>query len=97
MRKLTTVLLFLLIFLGGCTEQKEKKMNLLFIWTDQQRFDTMKAYGNDRIKAPNLDKLAEKSVVFKNAYVTQPVCTPSRSSVMTGFYPHTCSPLLPFL
>lgn len=89
MRKLTTVLLFLLIFLGGCTEQKEKKMNLLFIWTDQQRFDTMKAYGNDRIKAPNLDKLAEKSVVFKNAYVTQPVCTPSRSSVMTGFYPHT--------
>lgn len=66
-----------------------KKPNLLFIWTDQQRADTMAVYGNKAIITPNLNRLAEQSFVFKKAYVTQPVCTPSRSSVMTGLYPHT--------
>jgi len=91
MRILSIVILFSVVSACGNAQKKEekKKMNILFIWTDQQRFDTMKAYGNDKIKAPNLHKLAEKSIVFKKAYVTQPVCTPSRSSVMTGLYPHT--------
>lgn len=91
MRKLTIAILLLSLALGACVRKSEEKQktNLLFIWTDQQRFDTMKAYGNDLIKAPNLDKLAASSVVFKRAYVTQPVCTPSRSTVMTGLYPHT--------
>jgi len=65
------------------------KPNLLFIWTDEQRPDTMAVYGNARIHAPNLNRLAGESVVFKHAYVTQPVCTPSRSSVLTGLWPHT--------
>ncbi|MHC4521089.1 MAG: sulfatase-like hydrolase/transferase, partial [Planctomycetota bacterium] len=38
----------------------------------------MAAYGNHRIHAPNLNRLARESVVFRNAYVTQPVCTPNR-------------------
>ena len=68
---------------------KTRKPNLLFIWTDEQRADTMAVYGNKKIRVPNLNKLASESVVFKKAYVTQPVCTPSRSSVMTGLWPHT--------
>jgi len=63
--------------------------NLLFIFTDEQRYDTMGAYGNRRIETPNLDRLASQSVVFERAYVTQSVCTPSRSSIMTGLYPHS--------
>ena len=63
--------------------------NLLFIITDQQRFDTLRCYGNEWIQTPNLDALADKSFVFENAYVTQPVCTPARSSLLTGLYPHT--------
>jgi arylsulfatase A-like enzyme len=63
--------------------------NLLFIFTDEQRYDTMSAYGNRRIEMPNLDRLASESVLFERAYVTQPVCTPSRSTIMTGLYPHT--------
>ena len=66
-----------------------RKPNLLFIWTDQQRADTMAVYGNTKIHAPNLNKLAAESVVFERAYVTQPVCTPNRSAVMTGLWPHT--------
>jgi len=66
-----------------------RKPNLLFLWTDEQRADTMAAYGNRRIHARNLNRLADQSTVFRNAYVTQPVCTPNRAAVMTGLWPHT--------
>jgi arylsulfatase A-like enzyme len=68
--------------------QRKDKPNLLFIWTDQQRPDTMAVYGNSKIHAPNLNRFASESTVFQRQYVTQPVCTPSRSSVMTGLWPH---------
>jgi len=64
------------------------KPNLLFLWTDQQRADTMAAYGNTSFHVPAMNRLASQSVVFDRAYVTQPVCTPSRSAVMTGLWPH---------
>src|SRR5688572_14320981 len=74
--------------LRGANARKSKP-NLVFLWTDQQRADTFKAYdARTRVQAPNLDQLASQSVVFENASVTQPVCTPSRSSVMTGLWPH---------
>ncbi len=66
-----------------------KKPNLLFLYTDEQRFDTLAAYGNDQIEMPNLNRFAEKATVFDECYVTQPVCTPSRSTLLTGLYPHT--------
>ncbi|MFP4510921.1 MAG: sulfatase [Spirochaetaceae bacterium] len=62
--------------------------NLLFIYTDEQRFDTLAAYGNSTIRMPAVNALAEDSHVFLKTYVTQPVCTPSRSSLMTGLWPH---------
>jgi len=81
--------------IAGCSlsfagsKGKRQKANLLFIWTDEQRADTMAAYGNTKIHAPNLNKLASESFVFKRTYITQPVCSPSRGSVMTGLWPHT--------
>ena len=63
--------------------------NLLFIFTDEQRADTMAAYGNPHVNTPHLDGLADQSVLFERAYVTQSVCTPSRSTIMSGLYPHT--------
>ena len=64
--------------------------NLLFLFTDEQRADTMAAYGNTRIHTPNLDRLAARSTVLLRAYATQPVCTPSRATILTGLYPHAC-------
>lgn len=63
-------------------------MNLLFLFTDEQRRDTLSCYGNDFVQMPNLNGLAAQSCVFENAHCTNPVCTPSRGSLMTGLYPH---------
>lgn len=57
--------------------------------TDQQRTDTMGAYGNHWIQSPWQDRLAGESFLFENAYCTQAVCTPARGSLMTGLYPHS--------
>src|SRR5438067_12267688 len=63
--------------------------NILFLWTDEQRPDTIGAYGSPRISTPNLDRLAQGAVLFEQAYCAQPVCTPSRGTVLAGLYPHT--------
>jgi arylsulfatase A-like enzyme len=65
-----------------------RKPNLIIFLPDQQRADTITCYGGKKVHAPNLNKLASESVVFERAYVTHPVCTPSRSSLMTGTWPH---------
>ena len=65
-----------------------RKPNLIVFLPDQQRADTLACYGGKKVHAPNLNKLALESVVFERAYVTHPVCTPSRSSLMTGTWPH---------
>src|ERR1043166_5874486 len=65
-----------------------RKPNLVLFLPDQQRADTIACYGGVKVHAPNLNKLASESVVFEGAYVTHPVCTPSRSSLMTGTWPH---------
>ena len=66
----------------------QRKPNLVFFLPDQQRADTIACYGGVKVHAPNLNKLASESVVFERTYVTHPVCTPSRSSLMTGTWPH---------
>jgi arylsulfatase A-like enzyme len=65
-----------------------ERPNILFVLTDQQRLDSMAAYGNRWIDTPHMDALAARSVIFENTYCTQPVCTPARASVLTGLYPH---------
>lgn len=66
-----------------------KRCNLLFIMTDEQRFDAV-GYQNPCVKTPNLDALAEESVVFDYAYTTNPSCIPARAAIFTGRYPSQC-------
>jgi arylsulfatase len=63
-----------------------ERPNVLLICTDQQRFDMIGAAGNPAVSTPHLDRLAEQGVVFENCYVQNPVCAPSRASLMTGQY-----------
>ena len=67
----------------------ENRPNLLFLFSDQQRYDTLACYGNEQIQMPNLNRLAAQSVVFDHVHCTQALCTPSRGSLMTGLWPHT--------
>lgn len=65
----------------------EKKPNILWIMTDQQSANMLSCTGNQWVSTPNLDALAEESVRFDNNYCTNPVCCPSRFSLLTGMYP----------
>jgi arylsulfatase len=63
--------------------------NILWICTDQQRHDTIRALGNGHIRTPNLDRLVAEGVAFTRAYCQSPICTPSRASFLSGRYPST--------
>jgi len=65
------------------------KPNILWLCTDQQRFDTIRALGNSRINSPNIDQLVADGTTFTNAFCQSPVCSPSRASFLTGRYPRT--------
>jgi len=65
-----------------------KKPNILWIMSDQHNANCFSFAGRN-VKTPNLDKLAEKGVVFTRAYCNNPICAPSRISFITGQYPRT--------
>lgn len=63
--------------------------NVLWICTDQQRYDTIASLGNPLVRTPHIDGLVRDGVAFTQAYCQSPVCTPSRASFLTGRYPRT--------
>jgi arylsulfatase len=65
----------------------KSRPNILWICTDQQRFDTIGALGNPFVSTPNIDRLVAEGTVFTTAYCQSPICTPSRGSFLTGMYP----------
>ncbi len=67
--------------------QQATPPNILWICSDQQRFDTIHALGNSLIKTPNIDKLIEEGTCFTETFCQSPVCSPSRASFLTGRYP----------
>ena len=64
-----------------------RRPNILWYCTDQQRFDTIGALGNPHVMTRTLDALVQQGVAFTHAFCQSPICTPSRSSFMTGMYP----------
>ncbi len=78
-----------LVFLG-CQHKTSEKIatvkapNILIIHADEHRIDCMGAYGNKDVQTPNLDLLAKEGVIYQNPYVSLPVCTPSRYSLLSG-------------
>ena len=65
----------------------ETTPNILFLMTDQQRWDAMGCSG-DWVQTPNLDRIASEGIRFTNCVTTSPVCIPTRLSLATGLYPH---------
>ena len=69
-------------------KKKPDSPNMLFIFTDQQTMNAMSAYGNPYIHTPNMDALAVAGIRFTQSYCSSPEGSPSRSSLITGMYPH---------
>jgi len=65
---------------------KHPPPNIVFLFSDQQRWDTLGCYGQPLDVTPNLDRLAREGVLFENVFTCQPVCGPARSCLMTGKY-----------
>jgi choline-sulfatase len=66
----------------------QKRPNVLLLMSDQHKRSCLGISGDRVAKTPNLDALGSGSVRFSNAYCTNPVCTPSRASIMTGLFSH---------
>ncbi len=69
-------------------QKKDKKMNIVFIMTDDHTTQALSAYDNRLISTPNLDRLANEGIKFNNCFVTNAVCGPSRATILTGKYNH---------
>lgn len=92
---LVSIVLLGLLSVTNCYSQNNKqavttkKPNIIFIVTDDQRWDAMGFAGNKIIQTPYMDKLASSGIYFKNAFVTTPICAASRASLFTGLYQRT--------
>ena len=69
-------------------KKKSDKPNILFIITDQLTINGISTYGNPYVQTPNMDALASAGIRFTQSYCSSPNCSPSRSSLITGMYPH---------
>ena len=80
-------LLFLILFLGygACDQQQEQRPNILWITIEDWSPD-LSCYGTKGIATPHVDKLASQGVRYETAFTTSPVCSTSRSAMMTGFH-----------
>ncbi|MCY1719023.1 family 78 glycoside hydrolase catalytic domain [Prolixibacteraceae bacterium Z1-6] len=98
MKTKLTLSLLLFVFLAANIQkangQKKSKTaqtkpNIIFILTDDQRWSALGYAGNPIANTPQMDKLAESGTYFKNAIVTTPICSASRSSIFTGLHERT--------
>jgi alpha-L-rhamnosidase len=69
--------------------KENKKPNIIFILTDDHRWDVMGYAGNKIIRTPQMDRLASEGTWFRNAFVTTPISAASRASILTGMYERT--------
>ena len=67
----------------------KERPNIVLIMTDTQGVNVVGCYGRPEMKTPNIDRLASEGILFDRAYTCCPVCSPARSSIFTGNYPHT--------
>lgn len=77
------------LFLPLLLLAQEQRPNIIFILTDDHRFDALGVAGNAIIQTPQLDALANTGIYFKNAFSTTPICAASRASILTGLYERT--------
>lgn len=80
----------LFLFFGSFSAfAQQNRPNIIFILTDDQRWDALGFAGNPIIQTPEIDRLAAEGTFYENAFVTTPICAASRASILTGLYERT--------
>lgn len=89
MKSPTSFLLMLLctVVLGKLEAEANDQPNFIVIFCDDLGYGDLGTYGSNKIRTPNIDRMAQDGMKFTDFYSSSPVCTPSRSSLMTGCYP----------
>jgi choline-sulfatase len=88
-KKIIILWLFSLMYAGVEAQQQSLRPNIIVITTDQQSADALSFFmGKKWLNTPAMDQLASAGMVFTNAYAANPLCAPSRNSMITGLYPH---------
>ncbi|MEM1442770.1 MAG: sulfatase-like hydrolase/transferase, partial [Verrucomicrobiota bacterium] len=78
----------LLAVVAHASLQADERPNFIFFITDDIGWNDLGCYGNEVVKTPHLDALAERGLRFTNAYLTISSCSPSRCSIISSRYPH---------
>ena len=92
---LRVLLISLLLVLPGFgvsqrpSAASNSRPNIVFILVDDLRWDELGITGHPFVKTPNIDRIAREGAMFRNAFMTTPLCSPSRASFLTGQYAHT--------
>ena len=74
---------------SAADRRTDTRPNIVFILMDDLRWDELACTGHPFVKTPHVDRLAREGALFRNAFATTPLCSPSRASILTGLYPHT--------
>ncbi|MCO6475071.1 MAG: sulfatase-like hydrolase/transferase, partial [Phaeodactylibacter sp.] len=85
-RRLTSIFLLFSVILSPALPQAAPRPNVIFIMADDLGYGDLGCYGQEKIRTPNIDRLAAEGMRFTQAYAGSSVCAPSRSSLMTGFH-----------
>ncbi len=88
MRTLAVLCCFGPALQSGVTASEVSSPNIVLMIADDMNWDDCGAYGHPAIRTPNIDRLAAEGMLFHHAYLTTNSCSPSRSSILTGKYPH---------
>ena len=91
MKAALTLLSCVILLSGGPCRPAEagaRRPNIIFVITDDQRWDSLGVTGHPFARTPNIDRLAREGALFTNFFATTPLCSPSRASFLTGQYAH---------
>ena len=83
------LLMILAVVCVAQSDRQQRSPNIIFILIDDLRWDDFGVAGHPFVKTPNIDRIGREGALFRNAFITAPLCSPSRASFLTGQYAHT--------
>lgn len=93
MKRVAAVVTILLVLFASLSlaqpNRQQSRPNIIFILVDDLRWDELGITGHPFIKTPHIDRIGKEGALFRNAFMTTPLCSPSRASFLTGQYAHT--------